>query len=505
MNLPEVFIEPQRQWVADPSPFKICEKGRRTGMTWAESADDVLIAAADKTAGGQNVYYVGTDQEMTEEYIDACAEWAKNFNRAASEIRVGFWEEAEDEMDRHIKTFSIRFPASRNKILALSSRPRKLRGRQGVLVGDEAAFMDDLSALKKAALAFLIWGGKVRFISTHLGEDNEFNELINDVRAGRQKGTVHRCSFMDAVSAGLYRRVCLRLGRDYDPEEEAAWIADIYAYYGEDAEEELDCIPGQGTGIWLTRALIESCMAPDIPVIRWAPPAKDFVDWPIDTAAREVRDWCDAHIRPVLRKLPKIPSYLGGDYGRTGDLSVFWPLLEEQTLILRTPFTVELANAPFRTQEQILYYIMDGLHRFAGAALDARGIGQEQAERARQRYGAHRIAEVMISESWYREAMPKAKARFEDRTTLIPQDRDILDDFRAFKMIRGVAKLPDKRTKGRDGQQRHGDAGVAYVMATHASHLFAGMTGVPEVTTGAQRATRTLLRGYGNRPQLYKF
>jgi len=372
-------------------------------------------------------------------------------------------------------------------------------------VGDEAAFMDDLGALKKAALAFLIWGGKVRFISTHLGEDNEFNELINDVRAGRQKGTVHRCSFMDAVNAGLYQRVCLRLGRDYDPAEEAAWVADIYGYYGEDAEEELDCIPGQGSGIWLTRALIESCMAPDIPVIRWTPPTKDFVDWPVDTAAREVRDWCDAHIRPVLRKAPKAPAYVGGDYGRTGDLSVYWPLMESQALILRTPFVLELANAPFRTQEQILYYIIDGLPRFSGAALDARGIGQEQAERARQKYGAHRVAEVMISDAWYREAMPKAKARFEDRTTIIPQDRDILDDLRAFKMIRGVAKLPDKRTKGRDGQQRHGDAGVAYVMATHAAYLFAGMTGVPEVTTARAASMPRALSRYAGRIPMEKY
>src|SRR3546814_1424375 len=67
----------------------------------------------------------------------------------------------------------------------LSSRPRSLRGRQGYVIFDEFAFHDDPEELLKAGMAFIIWGGKVLVISTHNGDENPFNQLINDIRAGK--------------------------------------------------------------------------------------------------------------------------------------------------------------------------------------------------------------------------------------------------------------------------------------------------------------------------------
>lgn len=148
--------------------------------------------------------------------------WARAFHHAASEIEEGFWED--DDADKNIKTFTIRFPASGFRIVALTSRPSNLRGRQGTIVIDEAAFHDQLSELLKAALAMLIWGGRVRVISTHNGTDNAFNELVEDIRAKKRKGTVHRITFQDAVADGLYRRVCLRLGKEWSASDEAAWM-----------------------------------------------------------------------------------------------------------------------------------------------------------------------------------------------------------------------------------------------------------------------------------------
>ena len=206
---PAVLMGYQQRWVADKSPLKVIEKSRRTGLTWGEAADDVLTAASNRSAGGQNVYYIAYNQDMTIEYIQACAMWARAFNHAASEIEEGFWED--DDADKNIKTFTIRFPASGFRIVALTSRPSNLRGRQGTIVIDEAAFHDQLDELLKAALAMLIWGGRVRVISTHNGVENPFNELVEDIRAGKRKGTVHRVTFQEAVADGLYRRVCLRL------------------------------------------------------------------------------------------------------------------------------------------------------------------------------------------------------------------------------------------------------------------------------------------------------
>ena len=465
---PAVLMGYQQRWVADKSPLKVIEKSRRTGLTWGEAADDVLTAASNRSAGGQNVYYIAYNQDMTIEYIQACAMWARAFNHAASEIEEGFWED--DDADKNIKTFTIRFPASGFRIVALTSRPSNLRGRQGTIVIDEAAFHDQLDELLKAALAMLIWGGRVRVISTHNGVENPFNELVEDIRAGKRKGTVHRVTFQEAVADGLYRRVCLRLGTEWTAAEEAAWMADVYAFYGDGAEEELDCVPANSGGAWLSRALIESRMSADTPVLRWECKA-GFELLPDHIRAAECRDWLEAQLAPLLAALPaEAISFNGEDFGRSGDLTVHVPLIQTQNLVRRVPFLVELRNVPFRQQEQIAFYLMDRLPRFTGGAFDARGNGQFLAEVAMQRYGASRIQQVMLSEGWYREHMPPVKAALEDgNLDGLPRDGDVLADLRAVQVIKGVPRIPETRTTGEDKGQRHGDAAVAVALAYFAS------------------------------------
>ena len=378
---PAVLLPYQQRWIADESQLKIAEKSRRIGLTWAEAADDVLIASADH---GQNVYYIGYNQDMAIEYIEACGMWAKSFNQAAGEIEEGIWEE--DKADKHIKTYTIRFPGSGRRIVALSSRPANLRGKQGVVVIDEAAFHDKLSELIKAAMALLIWGGRVRIISTHDGADSPFAELIEQVRAKKRKGSVFKCSFKEAVEEGLYKRVCLRLGKPYDPAEEAAWVQDVYDFYAEDAEEELDVVPKKSAGAYLSSVLIEARMQP-VPILRLA---KDdaFGKWPEHIRNAEIHDWCRENLLPLLRKLdPERAHILGEDFARSGDLTVFAPGEIGLDLVRRVPFQVELRNIPFAQQKQILWYILDRLPNFKAAALDSRGNGQQMAEDTADQYG----------------------------------------------------------------------------------------------------------------------
>ncbi|WP_051946648.1 hypothetical protein [Marinobacter sp. MCTG268] len=462
---PPVLLPYQQAWIADDSQLKVSEKSRRTGLTWAEAADDVLIAAAAKSAGGQNVYYIGYNQDMAIEYVEACALWARVFNRGASAVEEGLWEDDSD--DKHIKTFTIRFPDSGHRIVALSSRPANLRGKQGVVVIDEAAFHDQLSELLKAALALLIWGGKVRVISTHNGDKNPFNLLINDLRAGRRKGSVQRISFKAAVDQGLYERVCLRLGREWTNAGQDAWVQEVYDFYGDAADEELDVIPAEGSGNWLPRALVEDRTRKDIPVLRLK--LEDaFKQWPAAMREAEIRDWCEKHLKPLLLNLPEnLWLAFGEDFARRMDLTVIVPLLIGQDLVRRTPFVVELANVPFEQQRQILHYILDRVPRLQGGAMDATGNGAYLAEVTAQAYGGHRVQEVMLSESWYRENMPPLKAAFEDGTLEIPADSFLVDDMRAVQTVNGVAKVPNNTRK--DG--RHGDFAIALALAYAASRM----------------------------------
>ena len=467
--IPAALMPYQQRWIADTANLKVMEKGRRTGITWAEAADDVLIAASAKNAGGQNVYYLGTDKEMTEEYIQACAMWAKAFNYAAGLVEEGFWDEEED--DKHIRTFTIRFPESGFKITALASRPRKLRGRQGVLVGDEAAFVDDLPELLKAAVAFLIWGGKVRLISTHNGANNAFNDLVQEIRGGKRRGVVHKVTFRDAVAEGLFRRVCMRLGKPWSVEAEQEFIDEVYETYGTAAEEELDCVPKNSAGAYLSRAVIEQRMDENTPVLRISR-SDEFAELPEHLRRADVQDWLEREAAPHLDHLALQGSIIRGsifghDFGRYVDLSIFVPEIEfVDNLKRRIPFAVEMHNIPFDQQRQVLFFIVDRLPRFRAGALDATGNGSYLAEVAMQRYGSSRIAQVDITDKFYSEQFPPLKADLEDGTLDgLPRNGEWLDDLRAVEVVQGVPKIPKKRVTSKNGGKRHGDAAVALVLA----------------------------------------
>ena len=69
----------------------------------------------------------------------------------------------------------------------------------------------------------------------------------------------------------------------------------------------------------------------------------------------------------------------------------------------------------------------------------------------------------MISETWYRETMPLLKAGIEDRTLILPKNSGVLSDFRSLRVVKGVARVPEQRTKDKTGG-RHGDAAIACAM-----------------------------------------
>jgi len=463
-SAPYVLLSYQQKWVGDTNPVKIIEKSRRVGLSWAEAADCVLLASQ---ATGMDCWYIGYTKDMALEFIRDCGDWAKQFNAAVGEIEQHeeIFEEGDEK--KSILAFTIRF-ASGYRITALSSSPRNLRGKQGRIIIDEAAFHPDLAELLKAALAMLIWGGQVHIISTHDGEENPFNQLIGEVRAGKKPYSLHRVTLNDAISQGLYQRICLVTSKQWTAEGEAQWQQELVNRYGDGADEELFCVPSKGGGAWIPRTLIEARMV-EAPVIRWkAPDGMEM--WPDHLLRAEVMDFCERELKPLLEKLnPEWPSYVGEDFARKVDLTVIAPSQVNTSLTRVYPFLVELSKAPFKAQEIIFFYIVDRLPRFSHGQMDAGGNGAYLAEVAKQRYGEARITEVLFSEPWYRDNTAPLKAAFEDGTIVIPKDSPVLDDLAAFRLVRGVPRVPDLRSTDKNGQKRHGDAGIAILLSYVAS------------------------------------
>lgn len=432
LGLPKVLLPYQAEAVRllDTASTRVLvvEKSRRIGLTWGLAAYAALRAGRERKARGMDVMYISYSQEMTREFIDACGMWARAFSVAAAASEEFLFPDGDETGDRSIKAFRIAF-ASGFEIIALSSAPRSLRGKQGVVIIDEAAFVDSLAELLKAALAFLMWGGQVIVCSTHDGAENVFNQTVQDILAGRKPYAHMRIDFDDALRDGLYQRICLVTRQEWSPEAEAAWRQDIIDFYGDGADEELFCVPSMGSGAWLTAPLIEARMTVEAPVLRLELPP-DYLHRDRFARAQILAPFME-ELEGALKGLDLTPHYaFGFDFARVADLSVAALLSIEKNLKRREALSVEMRNVPGDEQKAIVRDILTAVReRLVGAAFDATGMGWTVAEDMGRIFGLREgedssglVWAIKFTEDWYRLHMPPLKTAFEDDTIALIRD-----------------------------------------------------------------------------------
>lgn len=460
-----VLLEYQRRFITDDAPLVIGEKSRRIGFSWALAARFALTAASPSQRGGMDCWYVVGSEADAREFIEDAARWTRALALMCDDITREMYE---DEGEA-ILAFVIRFKSG-HKITALSSNPRRLRGKQGMAALDEAAHCNDIDQFLKAALAFLAWGGKVFVLSTHHGEDNPFNRLVEEAKAGKRgRASVHRVTLDDALADGLGKRIAARLATagqlgGYTPAWEEQWRQELIESYGDFADEELFCVPSTAGAVYLTRAQIEACMV-DRPILRLDCSA-EFGARPEPERRAWVDKWITANLRPLIRLVDQSAShFLGEDFGRVSDLTVLAPLqiVGERREV---PFLVELRNVPLSQQQQIADATIGMLRRFQRAKFDATGNGFALAEHCRDRWG-QRVEAVTLGKNWGLEVWPPLKGAFQDGAISIPRDPFVVDDLLAVRMHEGTPKLARVAANAR--QRRHGDAAVAIGLAYAAS------------------------------------
>lgn len=460
----ELLLPYQKAWIEDKSDVKVWEKSRRIGASYVEALNADILAALSKSAGGMSTYYLSYSKEMTQQFIHDCGFWAKILGIACSDAE----EVVLKDEDKDITVYKIRFDSG-FEIWGLPSVPRSLRSKQGHVVIDEAAFCEDLRGLLKAAIALLMWGGSVSILSTHNGDDNPFNELIIEIREGKKDYSLHRVTITDALGEGLYKRICDVRGEEWSREKEDKWLLKLEKDYGDGAEEELYCIPSSSGARYFPSALIQSCVEKDVPVFRFS--ESDAFTF----EKRYIRELkCDTWFNEVKSTLQstKNPVVLGEDFARSGDLTTLWFDEELQNgKGTHTVCVIELRNVPFDQQWQMVKLCTNCLYNFDGGAFDSRGNGQMIAEKAAQEWPG-RIFQVMLSRRWYAENMPKLKTAFEDRTTDVPDDLLIKEDFKVVHLHQGIPLITDRTGKGKS--KRHGDACIAKVMAVFAASELSG-------------------------------
>jgi phage FluMu gp28-like protein len=394
----------------------------------------VLKAASQRAAGGDHVFYMGYEQDMAREFIDACAMWARAFGHAASAVGEELFDDVDDEGNpRSIRALKITFGEFR--IVALPSVPRAFRGKQGVVIIDEAAFHAKLEEKIKAALALLMWGGQVVIVSTHDGVANPFNQLCDRIRAGTQPGELLAITFDDAVADGLYERNALvqsRRGRGIEPKDE--WIASIRSYYGDNAGEELDVIPKEGGGSLIKPEALAAC---------------------------EHRDAA----RPELYGGGLF--FIGRDIARRRDGQIIWGMeLVGDVLWLRDRW--EGVGQTFEAQRDAADAMIRG-RRMSQYWLDQGGMGEPEVEYAQRRYGSTRVAGQLLTGQNRIDIALSLKDRFERGLIRIPPDPVIRADLRA------IAQLPSSGGAVRIGDDPkgkiHADRFWAAALASRAADL----------------------------------
>lgn len=491
-----VLMKHQREVAAIQAAIIAVPKGRRTGITFGTMLNKTLVAAARKSAGGDNVYYIGDTKEKGLEAIGYCAKFARIIAQAQGQGTSGIEEFLFEDQDdtgktKHITAYRIRF-ASGFQVCALSSRPANIRGLQGHVVIDEAAFHPDVQGVLDAATALLIWGGQITVISSHNGKSNPFAQFCRDIEAGRYgtDAVVVTVTFDDAVANGLYERVCFMKGTRPTLDGKKSWYDKIRNGYGvrkAAMREELDAIPRDGNGVCLPGVWIEQAMTLSPEYVLRLALDDDFVR--LHPAEREswVADWISRYLDPALEQLdPTERHVFCHDYARHRDFSDWGAVSLGAGMRRRLPLSVEMHKVPYAQQRQITWHAIERLPRRCGGAMDATGSGEPLAEETADKFGHGHVHQVKLNRAWYGTWMPKLVQGFEDGMIDIPADPNIAQDLRAIEEVDGIAMVTKaRRADVKDPDLfRHGDSAVMLCLGWFATlNLVASIDYIPVPTS----------------------
>lgn len=425
------FLPYQMAWIKDASRFKIVEKSRRVGFTYAQSYEDVRDAAR---ADGMDVWFSSADESAAKEYIRYCEQWARLFKVAAESLG-----ELVIDKDDDIKALVIQF-ASGKRIHALSSNPKAFRSKGGKLVLDEFAFHKQPEELWKAAIPVITWGFPVRILSTYNGKGNRYYRIVQDAKKGlavsgskdrKSQWSLHTVTIEEAVAQGLVDKI---LGRKATKAERDQFLLDCREAAGDEEtyQQEYMCEPVDEATAWLTWELITSAEHGDAG-------------------------------RPELYAGGE--CYVGWDVARRRDLSIIW-VDERVGDVSWTREVIAMRNWKFAAQEAEFDRVM-AQYRVRRACIDQTGMGEKIVEDAQKRHGQYRVEGIQFTAPVKQHLATVGKQRFEDRKVRMPAEREIRESHHSVRKLTTVAGNP--RFDADRSEIGHGDHFWAHMLAEHAA------------------------------------
>lgn len=446
------LLPDQAKWMADESPLKIWEKSRRIGATYVEACD----VAMSRLSGRRNedYWFSSADESAAYEFI----EYVKFWCRVAGKVLESFTEQIDDGSGHGAATaYCVRFP-NEKRCTAMTSNPRRFRSKGGDVCGDEFAFHERASEMLKAMSPCTTWGGRMRILSSHNGQNSVFNELVQmgqrrasgASKPGDMPFSLHRTTIVDAVDHGLVEKINEVKGTSYTRE---GFLADCRAKCRteDDWLQEYMCVPSAETEAYLPYDLLNTCLARHG---KCATPTEDLT--------RLLAD---------LRLYSEGASalYMGCDIGRTRDWFLLW-ILARFGGRWDTVGLLRLRNQRFAEMEESFCAAMDFRGeqdlRIRRACIDRTGLGMQLAERMGEKYRS-RVEEVHFSEQSKADMAPRVRVAFEERTITIPDERLLKDDLHSLRKV--ITSSGNVRYAGERNADGHADHFWALALALEAA------------------------------------
>jgi len=474
------FLPYQREWLADASRLKLCQKSRQIGLSYADSYDSVRKAAV--RPGGRDVWVMSRDEVQARQYIRYCRRWANVLHLAAA-------DHGEQVLVlRNGKTASVQALnfAGGASVYALSSNPDAIVGKSGHVKLDEFALHKDQRTLYAVAKPVIQWGGTLSVISTHRGAGTVFNELITEVRErGNPMGwSLHTVPIQKAVAQGLVERIDGVNGArgDARPSDDAGrasifgrasvpaspdsptttdfssshafplvsgdvqsrrgqWLAQQRAECIDEEQwlQEYCCIPADESTAFISYDLINGCTEPGLGLMSVA-----------DLAV-------------AAGRAPGATFYLGVDVARKRDLCVM-DVGEKVGDVVWDRLRLELLDRPFGEMEAELYRLLR-LPQLKRACVDATGLGAQLAERARERFG-WKIEPLTFTAATKEELANGLKIDLEQRRARLADDEKLRADLRG---IRKEVTLSGNTRYAGESADSHCDRFWAKALRQHAA------------------------------------
>ena len=422
-----IFLPYQKKYINDQSRFKIVEKSRRIGITYAQAYEDVEYSLMQRK---RKVWFSSRDDSASAEYIDYCRFFLeKLFDIAASYIGTEIVDPQKGIQSRLIRL------KNGSEIHAMTSAPGRFRSKGGKVVLDEFAYHMDQDKLYAAALPATLRGDPIRIISTYNGMGNLYYRLTRKVKKGELNWSLHSITLGEAVKQGLLDNI---MGRPTTEQEQAEWLEEV----------RRNCSSEE---IWLQ----EYCCQP-------VDSATAFITY--DLLAENGRDEKDI-IRDIFEIMAMKDIYIGIDIARTRDLTAVWITQKEDSgFVTRRLITLE--KMKFSAQKKIIWPLL-ALPNMRRCCIDKTGIGMQMAEEAEEEFGSYRIEPVYFTNSLKSELAFKVLTKLQDRRFLIPDTEQVRESFHNVKKI--VTNAGNTRFDAERTEAGHSDEFWAAALSLYAA------------------------------------